>query len=334
MSGGRVFRIATSSAVDGVGDRDGVAVGLLHDVHEDRRPAVGGDDVVGGLLPGDDGREVLDQDGRALHNVDHGVLDLLFVAKEAGDRGQVEVVVLLDHPRSGDGVGVAEGVHDPGQRQAVPVEPPRVDEDVVLGPPSAHDASLGDAGQAVESRRDVVVGPFPELGEAARGGGDAEADHRKDGEGEAANGEARRGRQARQDLGDLALHEVQRVQDVDVPAEEDVDLGGAAAGGRAHVGDPGDEAHLSLDGAGHGHHLDVHRRDAVVGADGDAGEVGLRKDRDRQAEDEDGPAQREAQGHEEERPPVGLDELREAVRHCASFAASSVKVTSAPSGRP
>ena len=317
-------------AVDGRRDLDGAAVGLLQHVDEHSRPAVGRHDVVDGSLARDDPGEVPHHDGRSLHDGDDRVLDLFLVTQQPGDGRQVEMVVLLDHSRRGDQVAVADRVYHLGERHPVPVQLLGLDQNVVLGLAAAHDARLGDSGEAVEPGGQVVVGEIPQVGGRARRRRDAEADHGKDGEGQAVDVEAGRRGERRRDLGDPALHEVQRVEDVDVPAEENADLGGAACGDRAYRRDPRHQTDRLLDRARYAQHLDVDGSDAVVDQYDDAREIGLRKDRDRELEDAEDSGQREGEDDQDEGAAVGLDERSQPARH---FGAST-KRTSVPSGRP
>ena len=61
--------------------------------------AVGGDDVVERALARNHRGQVLHEHRRALDHVHDRVLDLLVRAHQAGDGGEVEVVVLLQHAR-------------------------------------------------------------------------------------------------------------------------------------------------------------------------------------------------------------------------------------------
>jgi hypothetical protein len=275
--------------------------------------------------------QVLDPHRCALHDLHHRVLDVLRPPHEARHRRQVQVVVLLHHAGDLDPVVVPDGVYHLRQGQAVGIELLRLDQHVVLGRPAAHDAGFGDAGEAVEARRQVVIRELPEIGQAARRRGDAEADHREDGEGQPVDGEAAARGQRGGDLGDAALDQVQGVQDVHAPAEEDADLRRAARGDGADVGDAWNQADGFLDGPCHRERLDVHGRDAVVDQDHDAGEVGLRQDGDREPERKDRARHGEAHHDQQQGPSVRLDEIPEPRGHGLPSSASRTWVAS---GRP
>ena len=94
----------------------------------------------------------------------------------------------------------------------------------------------------------------------------------------------RRGRQTALDARDRGVDQLQRLQHVDVPVEEQVDLRGSAAGHRSDVLEPGDGPDRLLDRPRDGdlHLLDRHH--AVVDADDDAREIGRRKHGHREAQ--------------------------------------------------
>ena len=76
--------------------------------------------------------------------------------------------------------------------------------------------------------------------------------------------------------------------------------------------------------------LDVGRRDSVVDQDDDAGEIGLREDRDRQLEDEDQAGQRKGEHDENHRAAMRFHKVGNLGIH---FPASEI-FTSVPSGSP
>src|SRR5207253_326639 len=124
-------------------------------------------------------------------------------------------------------------------------------------------------------------------------------------------------------------HQVQRVEDVDIPPEKDVDLGRAAARSRAYVGNAGHYADGLLERTRHREHLYVHGRDAVLSADRNTRKIGLWKDGDGQAENENDAGEREAQHDQQQRPAMRLDEVRQAPGH-GSFCAFSPLPASLP----
>ena len=133
----------------------------------------------------------------------------------------------------------------------------------------------------------------------AVGGEGVAEDGIEGGEGEAIGGDLRGGGEGLLDAGDGGVDELEGLEHVDVPVEEEADFGGAAAGGGADGDEAGDAVDGVFDGAGDGdfHLLDGH--DAVVDADDDAGEVGLRKDGDGDAEGEVNAGDGEDGGEEE-----------------------------------
>ena len=163
------------------------------------------------------------------------------------------------------------------------LQPGHIGDDVVLGDLAALD---GDGADAV--RRDSAEASgrrwrAPRAGSARplcavvrlRVAEDGEG-----GEGEAVGGDVPRwlARSAALWMSAASV-ELKGLEHVHVPVEEEADLGGAAAGGGAHGDEAGDAVDGVFDGLGDGdlHLLDGH--DAVVDADDDAREIGLREDR-------------------------------------------------------
>jgi len=85
------------------------------------------------------------------------------------------------------------------------------------------------ADQAVEPRLDVVRGYFPEIGLRDRVRRQAVADDRKTREIEAVRLDLRGGRKRALYARHRSIHELQRLQHVHVPVEEQADIGSAAA---------------------------------------------------------------------------------------------------------
>ena len=273
-------------SVYGIGNLDGIPIGLLEHVHQDCGPAVGGHDVVDRALPRDDVGQVRDEDRRSLDHVYDRIFDLRPLAHEARHRCQVQAVVLLHHSRGGTHVAVADCIDDLRQGHPVAVEPLGIDKNVVLRLAAADNACLGHAGQTVESRRNVVVGQLPEVRGGPSGRCNAETDHREHGKRQPVDVETGRGGKRRRDLRDPALNEMQRVQNVHIPPKEHADLGRAATGDGPDRRDARNDPDRLLDRPCHGQHLQVDGSDPVVDQDHDPGKIGLREDSDRQLEDE------------------------------------------------
>jgi hypothetical protein len=84
---------------------------------------------------------------------------------------------------------------------------------------------------------------------------------------------------------------------------------------RADGCDAGNDANGFFDGPGYAQHLDVHRSDAVIHQDDDSGKIRLGKDRDRQAEYECHPCERETEDNDCHGTGMRLDKLSEAACH-------------------
>ena len=153
-------------------------------------------------------------------------------------------------PAEVDQVVLGQGLGDLGQGQAGRLQPDGIDDDVVFGRAAADEVHAGDAGDPQEARLEVVAGRLPELGEVAAWAGQADADDREGGERQPVDLGLGRGRQRAADLGQPAEHVELGLDHVDLPVEEDVDLGRAAAGRRADRGDAGDVLHRLFDRAG------------------------------------------------------------------------------------
>ena len=102
-------------------------------------------------------------------------------------------------------------------------------------------------------------------------------------------------------LGKRRVRQLQRAIHVDVPVEEEADLGRAATGGAAYRLQAGNAVDRVLDRLGDGHLHLLDRHDTVIDADDDAGEIGVRKDGDRKLGRGIDSTQRKRRAEEEDR---------------------------------
>ncbi len=138
----------------------------------------------------------------------------------------------------------------------------------------------GDAIHAIEPGLQIVGRHGPQLSLGNGVGGEAVPDDGEAGESQTVSLDHRCRRQRSADFGQGRIHELQRGHHVHMPVEEQVDLGGAAAGNRTHLLQAGYAVDRLLDGPRDGHHHLVDGHHAVVHADDDAGKVGGGKHRD------------------------------------------------------
>ena len=148
----------------------------------------------------------------------------------------------------------------------------------------ALDDDGGDARHAVEPGLHFIGGQFPQGGGRNVGRRQAVADDGERGEGQTVGSDFGVGRQGGLHPRQRRVDQLQRPEHVHVPREEQVHLGRTAAGDRPHLLDALHGAHGFLDGLRDGDQHLIDGRDPVIDADHDAGEVGLREDRDRYGE--------------------------------------------------
>ncbi len=108
-------------------------------------------------------------------------------------------------------------------------------------------------------------------------------------------------RQRRLDSGQRGVHQFQRAVHVHVPGEEQVDLGGAAAGDGPQMIEALHRVDCFFDGPRHLHHHLVDGEDPGIHADHDARKVGAREDRDRNRESKIDPDGHQRQDDEDDR---------------------------------
>ncbi len=184
-----------------------------------------------------------------------------------------------------------------------------------------HLAALHDDGahsrNAVEGWLEIVGGNFPEtrLGHGVRG--ETVAEDGKRGEGEAVGGDPDSGGEGLLDLAQRSVNELKLDDHVDVPVEEEADLGRSATGCGAHGHQAGNRVDGIFDGPGdHDFHL-LDGHDTVVDADDDARKVGFREDGDGHLERQVNAGQGEDSSEEEDgasvvgQPEARLGESRE-----------------------
>ena len=321
-------------AVHCVGDFHGVSIRLLQDVDQHRGAAVRRDDVVDRPLSRNYLREIFHQDWGTLHNIDDRIFDLRFAFEQSCYSRQIQVIVFLHHPRRLDDVAAADGVHHFRERHAVAVQLFRIDYDVILGRPPADDPRLRHTWKPIKARRKIVVRQIPQVRQSTGWRGNAESDHREHREGEPVYVETRARRQVGCDLRNPALHQMQRVQDVHVPTEENVDFGGAAAGDRSHGSDAWNQADRLFERPCHCQHLDIDWSDAVIDQNHDPRKVCLGENGNRNAGDHEHAGKREAQDYQDQPSAMCLNKVRDGARHFPPSAPVPAKVTCVPSGRP
>src|SRR6185295_13272516 len=128
-----------------------------------------------------------------------------------------------------DDVGVAHGVDDLLQCDAARVESFRINRNVILARLSAGNRNLGNSWESRQARTNRKARQFAQGLRVALVGGEAVTGDREDGKGQtinAANGSGRR--QAGGQLRKPRLNKLQRLQYVNVPVEEEIDVSAAA----------------------------------------------------------------------------------------------------------
>ena len=212
---------------------------------------------------------------------------MLEVGGLVADQREDELVIGFVEARRLDEVGLLDGVDEVGDGERGGEELRGVGDDMEFGDLAALNGDGGDAGKTIEGGLEFVRSEFPEAGGRDGGGGEGvAADGIEGGEGEAVDGDLRGRGEGLLNAGDRGIDELESLEHVDIPVEEEADFGGAAAGDGADGDEAGDGVDRVFDGPGDGdfHLLDGH--DAVVDTDDDAGEVGLRKNGDGDAEGE------------------------------------------------
>ena len=213
------------SGVDFIGDLHCIAVGLAVDVDKKRRLPIGGNDRVYGLHCGSDGSDVADAHRNAsCCCLDDDVRDLLWCAHLAVDETQDELVIFLQQSRRIDQVGATncfENVRhgDAGDKQLCGIR-----DDVELGfLPSLND-NRRNAVKPIQAWLDFVSRHLPQLGGLHGVGRKAITNDGETGEGHAMRFDLRRGRQLCLHARKCGVDILQRLEHVDIPVEEEVDL--------------------------------------------------------------------------------------------------------------
>jgi hypothetical protein len=264
--------------------QDAGAGGLGADIQQHRAAALGVDDVEDGLGSALDARDVGDAHGMALLHGDDEIFEVGGVLHAAIHEREVDGVVLHVEPGGPDEIVFFERGGDVGHREVGGGEFERIDDDVVFGGAATDEIDARDAGDAEEARLEIVAGEFPQFGEFAFRAGETDAENREGVKREPPDGGLGGLRQGGLELRN-AVKDVELALDhVDLPVEEDVDLGAAATGGGAHLDDAGNVLHRLLDGARDGGHHLVGGHDAVVDEDDAAGKLRLGKNRGRHLE--------------------------------------------------
>src|SRR6185437_4323101 len=275
-------------AVDFIRNLDRVAVGLAVDVEQHGRFAVGRDQRIYRLDSGSDGGDVADAHGNSRGRVpDDRVGDLLRRSHLAAHQRQHQLMIAFEESGGIDEVGTLHRIQDVGDGDVRGQQFRRVGRDVEFRLLSALHQNCGHAVQPVQSRLDVVGGHLPELGLRNGRRSQAVPNDGKAGEGHAIRDHAGGRRQVRLDARQGGVYVLQGENRVNVPVEEQIDLGGAAAGDRAHLLQSGNAVHGFLDGTGDGHHHLIGGHDSVVHRDQDAGKVGGGEDCHRNAESQE-----------------------------------------------
>ena len=209
--------------------------------------------------------------------LDDDVADLFRAVHLAGDQAEEQLVIAVQQARRIDDVGAVDRRRRCRRSTSGAQHLRRIDRDVEFRPLPALDEHAGDAVQPIQPRLDVVGGQLPEIRLRHRVGRQAVADDREAREIEAMRLDLRGRRQAALHARHRGVDQLQRLEHVDVPVEEQVDLGRTAAGHRSDVLEArdGPDRLLERPRDRHLHLLDRHH--AVVDADDDAREVGRRK---------------------------------------------------------
>ena len=276
---------------------DRARVRLAPNVEEHGVDAPRGHDVEARGAPALDPGDVAEEDRGARRPEPHdGRGNVVGRGESPAHERQVQLVILLQHARGRDEVGRAQPVHQVGQREPPGGELGGVGDHVEFGLAAADEIHAGDALHARQARLDHVARRLPDVGDVPVRCREADPDDRKGGEGEPPD---------------------QRLDHVDLPVEEDVDLRRTPAGRRADRLDPRDVVHGLLDRAGdRGHHL-VGRHHAAVDQDHHPREGRLGEDRGGQREGRVDARCGQGEGHELDRPRVPHDEAGKLVQHVA-----------------
>ena len=154
-----------------------------------------------------------------------------------------------------------------------------LDFELRLLPALHHDGR--DAERPIQPRLELVGCHFPEPGLRHRIRRQAVAQDRERRERQTIRRDLRRRRQLGLDARNRGVDTLQRLEHVDLPREEQIDFHSAAAGDRPHDLEALHGVDRLFDLARDRHLHLVDRRDAVVDADDDSGEVDFGKNRDR-----------------------------------------------------
>ena len=285
-----------------VGDGDDVGGRLPQHVQQHGRSPVRSDDREARLESGADSGDVADA---YRHIVDRRHDDRGKVVDRdslAAHQCQLELVILVDQPRRGDDVRTSDRVGNLLEGNTTRLEPHPVDEHVVLAQLPAQHLHAGHAIDPRHRRTERDLGEVAQRSGIALRRRDAVADDREDRKGEPVGPLDRRtGRQPGGELRHLRLHDLQRLHDVGLPVEEEIDLRRTAPRRRLDARDPGDAAHGFLDRLGHGDEGLLRGSDAVLRDDDDARKVGLRKQRAGNARQSNEASDRKKGDHEQHR---------------------------------
>ena len=165
------------------------------------------------------------------------------------------------------------------EAQSSRLEARRIDDDVELRRSPSHEVDPRDAGNLEKPRLQGVAGRLPQRRQIARLTRETDADDRKRRERQPEDrGRRRRGQRA-SDLRETPDHVELRLDHVDGPVEEDVDLRRPASGRGLHAGRARNVLHGLFDGPRDRRHHLVGRHHAVVHENHDARKIGPGKHR-------------------------------------------------------
>src|SRR5215471_3100583 len=222
----------------------GACGGLAVDVNESRRVTVGSYDDVLGLDALVDGGDIRDEHGDAVHTGDDDLVEIFGAERLARDEGELELMVFIDEPRGFNNVGVFDGVDNLLAADIAGSQALGIQGDVKLASLSALNRDKGDSGQPGQVRLYVIGCEVAKACRITDVGSKAVADNGEYGKGHPFDvADLGSGRQVAGELGKAALNDLQRLDHVGIPVEEQIDFGCASLGARANAGNTRNAIH-------------------------------------------------------------------------------------------
>ena len=273
--------------VNFVSDVERVAVRLTMDAEQDGGFPIGGHH---GVDRRDRRRDVGDitetngnTSGGSLHD---NLAELLRRSNLPADQTENQLMIIFDETGRVDQIGPADGLENIVDGDAGSEQARRLRHDLELRNAAALNENGSDAIEPVYARLEIVGGNLPQLALRNRVGGQAIAEDRERGEGQAVSFDLGCRRQFRLQAGDDGVDALQRQDHVARPVEEKIDLRRAAAGDGLNFLQAGNTVDGFFDGTrdDYQHLVDGHH--TVVNANDDARKVGVWENRNRNGERE------------------------------------------------